>query len=388
MAVTLPTRQATSWTHSVAQHVPILMDSIVELTKIKQPTLDILWANKKYEPVDNEHEFSLNVNYGGQDPRYGNRNMVFNTVVDPKSTRLTFTPNIMYVGSSVSDIDLRTIYKDGVQLMKEMDKRHNDCNTGLTWGLAYELMAPAGYTTTETELGAEKITLDNILSDVQTEITIKDVPGVTGRIGSLASIIKPHGAGHTYGGFSSANKMWQSHVYHNDGFTAIDTTNYTTYCASAPSDNVDLVTTMSTTSKWNMENIDNWLETIQRGAGFELLICCPPRIYASIGRYLHASDFGSQDNPLKDLGVDASFKHPAFSAIFYADPMAAMVWPNTLWAYDPELTYLAAVEDVCPLIYEWSRIEGSTTVVFAKIIYLALVCVNRRSTGALHGVTA
>lgn len=371
----------------MAQHVPILMRSMVDLTKMKMPTLNVVWAKRKNYTLNNDYTFKMNIEYGASNPRYGTTNMVFNTEVNPKSTRLSFTPQIMYVGSSISDIELRTIYKDGVQLINELDKRGRDANKGLTWGLGYEIFSPTGYTTTETELDAGKITLDNIITNIQTEVQIENVPAATGRIGSIPSIIKPHGAGHTYGGFASSNVMHQSHVYHNDGFIEIDTTNYSTYCANAPSDNVDLVTTMSTTARWNMENIDAWLSKIQVGAGFDLLICCPPLVYASIGRYLHGSDFGTQDNPLVDLGVDKAFQHPAFNATFYSDPVSGELWPNTLWAYDPEFLHLGCVEDVCPLIYPWGRIEGSTTVVFAKIVYLALLCTNRRSTGALHGVT-
>jgi len=389
MAVTLPTYETGDWNHIASQEVPLLMQAEKELTKINMSTLEILWAKKRYYDLNVDGTFKLNLRYGGINPRYVGTHEVYNTEGTPNTTRVEFTPARMSNSAAFSKVELLNEFADGTMLVDEMIRRQEAINVGLTFGIGYEVWALQGDTTTET--GLPSIVIDNIWTNIQSEITIEDVPTVTGRFMSIPAIIQSNAASHTYGGFSTANLMWRPHVYINGvagTITEMTTTHAAAWCDTAPGAFPGMVTTQSATVVWSAENIDLWLDEMQVGGGYNLLIATPPNMYSSIGRFLRGNDFGSAENPIRDLGVNHAFRHPAYNATFYSDPTLAITHPNTLWAYDPEHLHLACCKNTCPLIEGWHQITGSTEVVFAKSLRYQLLTTNMRSCGALHGVSA
>ncbi len=395
MAVTLPTYETGDWNHIASQEVPLLMQAEKELTKINMSTLEILWAKKQYYDLNVDGTFKLNLRYGGINPRYVGTHEVYNTEGTPNTTRIEFTPARMSNSAAFSKVELLNEFAEGTMLVDEMIRRQEAINVGLTFGIGYEVWGKQGYTIAG-GIGAEanlpSIIIDNLWTNVQSEITIEDVPVVTGRFMSIPAVIQSNAAAHTYGGFSTANTMWSPHVYVNGVAGTITemtaTSGHAAWIADANASFPGMVTVQVTPIVWSAENIDLWLDEMQIGGGYNFLIATPPNIYSSIGRFLRGNDFGSAENPIVDLGVNHAFRHPAYNVTFYSDPTLAITHPNTLWAYDPEHLHMACCKNTCPLIEGWHQITGSTEVVFAKSLRYQLLTTNMRSCGALHGVSA
>ncbi len=400
MAVTLPTFVAGEMDHLTAEEVDILMQPEKELTKINMTTLDILWAKKQYYDINADGTFKLNIRYGGIDPRYVPLHEVYNTEGVPKTTRVEFSPSRMGNSAAFSVVELENEFYEGTMMVDEMVRRQEAINVGLTYGIAYEVWAKQGYTTAggvgaETDLPS--VVIDNIWTNIQSEISIRDVPGaVTGRFMSIPAIFQSNAAAHTYGGLGTDNLMWRPHIYVNGAAGTItelvagnpgDLTS-ASWIAGAHASFPGMVTVQDTKVVWSAENIDLWFDAMQIGGGYNLLVATPPNIYSSIGRFLRGNDFGSAENPIRDLGVNNAFRHPAYNVTFYSDPTLAVSHPNTLWAYDPEHLHFACCKRTCPRIEGWHQITGSTEVVYAKSLRYQLLTTNMRSCGAFHGVSA
>lgn len=396
MAVTLPSIAAGEMDHLTSEEVDILMQPEKELTKINMSTLDILWAKKQYYDLNADGTFKLNIRYSGIDPRYIPLHEVYNTEGVPKTTRVEFSPSRMGSSAAFSVIELENEFYEGTMMVDEMVRRQEAINVGLTYGIGYEVWAKQGYTT-DGGVGAEtnlpSIVVDNIWTNIQSEIAIRDVPGaVTGRFMSIPAIFQSNAAAHDYGGLGTDNLMWRAHIYVNGVAGTITemspTSGHGAWIVGANAAFPGMVTVQSAVTVWSAENIDLWLDEMQIGGGYNFLIATPPNIYSSIGRFLRGNDFGSAENPIRDLGVDHAFRHPAYNVTFYSDPTLAAIHPNTLWAYDPEHLHFACCKRTCPRIEGWHQITGSTEVVYAKSLRYQLLTTNMRSCGALHGVSA
>jgi len=405
VALTLPTFSTaySTWTGGLAEAIAKIAQAEVELDTIANPTLRHDWKNKRYVPVyeledGTGYGFKVTYRYGGQDLKYGTAGNITFTP-SPKRTHFAGVSNpvVTYADEGITDFD-KTVYGNEDNLINAMQDKAYNVNYGMTYGLNYELWAPTG---SEGIAVGGDLDIDTQVSINQTEIAIKNLPGPTGRMTSLPMIIRPHVAGHTFQSISSSNILWRPYVLDGDG-NEFDST-YTAWVESTAG-YVDLVTKAKidagvvagsiTLNVVTLGVLSKLLSLIQRGAYRTVSVVMPTDIYDSITMQLFGQARGSQEAPLVDIGVEASIKYPSYNAILYADPTMDALWPNSIFAYDTDSVFWACVSNADesdtwgPKVYPWIQIPGSTSNVFAKVLWSDRICVNRRGCGAIHGVTA
>ena len=405
MALTLPTFSSNyaTWTGGLAEAINKIILAEVELDHIANPTLKVDWMHKQYKPVDvlpdgTGYGFRVTYRYGGQDLKYATAGNITFTP-SPKQTHFAGTskPVVTYADEGINDFD-KTVYGNEDNLINQMEVKQYNVNNGMTYALNYETWAPTG---SEGVAVGGDLDIDTEIDINQTEIKIKDLPGPTGRMTSWPMIIRPHVTGHTFQSISSANVLWRPYVLDGNG-TEFDST-YTAYCESTAG-YVDLVTTSKidagitagtiTTYTINVDVVAKLLSLIQRGANREILVAMPTGLYRSLTVQLFGMSRGSLDKPLADLGIKASVTWDEYNAVLYADPTLDALYPYSIFARDIDSAMWTCVSNVDesdtwgPKIYPWVQIPGSTSNVFAKLLWSNRICVNRRGTGAIHGLTA
>lgn len=403
MANVLPSFEAGTWDHEASQMVDLWMHAMVDPAKVASPTFQILWNNLKYAPLNTDGTFILPVDLSINPAIYGDVHMVYNTEHEEETTRGIYRPGIMYTGNAISKLELRGEFRDTTTLVPEVETRQKAMNKGITFGMMYENYAKTNYTTTGgtgdagqgvEPTGSADINIDTLMTNIYLTAKIKNKPPViTKRILSLPSICKPHGAGHTYAGISSENLWWRPKVFYNSVGTVVEISAtskvpYTFWCANAPSDNVDLVTTPdSQTELWDIRNIDMWLDELQQGGGYELYVACPPVGYSALLNFARGNlDVKPNEQFITDFGIRNNFVHSSYNVTFYSEPLMKDMWSHSLFAYDPETTFYCGVEDTCPLIEGWQEVAGTSSIVTAKIMRYQLACTCPPSLGALHGI--
>ena len=405
MAFTLPTFASnySTWTGGLADAVTKIAMAEVELDTIANPSLRFDWMNKKYIPVyaledGTGYGFKVMYRYGGQDLKYASPGNITFTP-SPKQTHFAGVskPVVTYADEGITDFD-KTVYGNEDNLINAMSEKAYNVNYGMTYGLNHEYWSATG---TEGVAVGGNLDIDTQININQTDIAIKNLPGPTGRMVSLPMVIRPHVAGHTFQSISSSNVLWRPYVLDGAG-NEFDST-YTAWVESTAG-YVDLVTTAKivagiaattiTTSTVTLGVLSKLLSLIQRGAYRTIAVVMPTDIYDSITMQLFGQSRGTQEAPLVDIGVKASVEYPSYNAVLYADPTMDALWPYSIFAYDVDSVFWACVSNVDesdtwgPKVYPWVQIPGSTSNVFAKVLWSNRICINRRGCGAIHGVTA
>ena len=395
MAVTRPSFSTTwgTWSGPFAEAVQKVIEPTIELDSFAMPFTRFMWMNKKYTAAyeledGTGYGFKINVKYGGQDMHYADAPGTIIFTPQPKRTRfgMTAKPVITYAMDGINDFD-RTVYGNEDNLVNWMSEKAYDCNRGMTKSLNHELFAVTG---TEGVVAGGDLELDTQVTIDQTEIFIKNLPDIPGRLTSIAMAIRPHVTGHNFQGMNSSNILWRPYVLDGAG-TEFDST-YTAWCVTT-GDNIDLVNAPSTaTNAITLTVLSQLLAKMQRGGYLDLAVMMPTDLYRSVTMQLFGQSRGSQDSPLRDIGVEASIRYPEYNATLFADPMMDALHPYSVFAFDVDSLYWACVSNMDgsdswgPKLYPWVQIPGTTGNVFSKVLWSNIICVNRRSTGAIHGL--
>lgn len=398
----LPTFDAGTWDHLTTIQNDLFMNALVDPAKIASPTFRIMWDKMVYEKLNVDDTFLLPLDLSINPTLYAEgKNVVYQTRSSQKTTRGHFEPAIAYSGDAITEFDIAEggAFNDDAVLIPELMTRQKAMNKGLTSHMMYEIWAKQGYTAAggvaaEPAPGAT-IVIPDIIQNFYADAKILNKPAsVVDRFTSLPSTVKPHGAGHTYGGISSENLWWRNKVFYisdANAITEIDETNYTNFCVNVPTDNVDLVTqpipaAFGSGVAWSFRCFDLWFDELQQGGGYELYVALPPTGYSALLNWVRVNQDVVQNEYLTELGVTQNFKSASYNVTYYSDPTMRYIYPNSAFAYDPETTHFVAVLGTCPLIKNWTPIPGSSSIVCVKIIRFQLICTNPVSAGALHNI--
>ena len=394
----LPSFDAGEWDHLNTIQNDLFMQGLVDPARIASPTHTIMWNGMQYYKLNADGTYILPIDLSVNPSIYATGvHIIYDTQHSEETTRASYRPALAYNGNAISELQIAEggEFNDNAVLVPELMTRQRACNKGLTYHMMYEIWAKQNYTTVGGEAAeptGSTINISDIMQNVYLNAQIKNKPSsVVNRFTSLPSIIKPHGAGHTYAGINSENKWWLPKVFFNGAngtITEIDSTNYTDWCANAPADNVDLVTVPNyTLTIWSMRNFDLFFDELQQGGGYELYAALPPRGYSAMLEWARANAVAEPSAILTDMGITKNFTHSSYNVTFYSDPTMRYVYPNSMFVYDAESTYFAGVLGTCPLIKNWTPIPSTSSIVMAKILRYQMVCTNPISTGALHGIT-
>jgi hypothetical protein len=383
------------WTQAVSQAVPTLLVPILEWDQLQTNTLKLLWSLRRHASVsvdeNGRERFDLRYEYGGGNVHYfpGKSHAIPIDVQEGLSS-MHATPKRMGIGTSITEYDLISQKEPG-SIINLASFRQRQANRALTFAMNHEIWSLPLAADVGTNL-----TIDTNIPIVQSETTIQNVPAIAERFTSIPMAIRPNLTGHTLQGLSSTNVLWQSKVYvGNATVQELNTTNFTAgnwAVTTAGADNIDLVTTMNTTTAIQFKAVDRVLDAMQIGGGYDVLIATPPNIYSSLGRAVWSQMRGTQADPLYEIGIRQSFSHPAYNAIFYSEPTMGLgstgLHPNSMFFWDPDCLFLAVVENCDPMIKPWVPIPDRTDRVFGKTFWGDIVVVDKHGTGALHGVAA
>ena len=397
----LPTYAAGTWDHLNTIQNVLFMQDLAFPAKIAAPTYVIMTNNMTETTLNTDGTLVLPIDLSVNPTTYATGvNIIYDTEHDEETTRASYRPGLAYSGNAISEIQVTGggEFSDEATLIPELETRQRAANRGLSLHCAYEIWAKQGYTLS-TGVAAEPtdstINISNIMQNVYLNARIKNRPAsVVNRFHSLPTICQAYNGSNTYAGISLENLWWRTKVYANGApgtITEISSDNYTlasTWCASAPTDIPGLVTNpIYLFSDWNMRNIDLWLDQLQQGGGFELYIAVPPTGYSAMLAWVRDNMVASENEKMTDMGIKQNFTHSSYNATFYSDPTMTYIYPNSLFAYDPEVTHYVAVEGFAPLVKGWQPVPGTSSIVTAKILRKQLCSTMPVSCGALHGIT-
>ena len=386
--VTSPTRGSQVVNQEVASSLTDTMLPIRYVHSIASPTFKILWANRITIKVGPDRKIRGNFFHGSQDVWVAGGSS-FHYPLRNKETLSQIEYDVPRMGSStsISEEDM-TDYAGENSLFDLAVGRVDEMHQGFTEAWKYTPWSRFGIGTTEVK--GDEIDLDDFMDNKPGVKIFGDVSDNAARVQSLPQVIRNESATdgstgtatrHVFGNLSSANPTWNAHVFYEGDVTISDTgNNYTDGIVSA------ITGTKAVTEKI----VTNALDHLQIGDDYTVYVPMASAIYSSVRRQLRSQDRGSMDNPLTTLGITKAIAHPDYNAVFYAEPMMnnPNMWPNSIFGFDTNHTFLCCVRGYEPKEIPWQQVGFSNTMGAAEYIRGQLVCIDRRSTFAIHGVHA
>jgi len=378
---TRPSRAAYEFFTKYAAAIEQVSDQLIDVHKQASPTMKILLKHKQNKVIGTDEQFGWNFLHDMYKVRAVNgKNVEFSADdLDPVS-RQTWYPRSWYVSAGTNDFEMSR-YKSSFSRIDLIDEKVQAMHAGLTWVQNYL------YFSNWSESDVTDI-------DLATELSSAPVPPPTaflnltshgGRQYSIPMIIRANITGHTIGGVSSANALWQP--------TVTDETTPTRN-ATAADEQCDVVTDDDGggTVPITLKKIKDHLRPMQRGYQRRLYAICPGTLFAALEEYVEG--YGQidllKDSELLDLSINASLTLKSYNTVFYVDPMMDDLWPASIFYFDPECMFQVFNEDFDPMIgsgiYPWERIPGTNQSATAEFFEGQLVCPDRRGVGAQHGL--
>lgn len=375
---TTPSASAHSWTTQYAAAIEDVSPLLLNYNKLAMPTTKILLANaKEYEIGPDGKIGNYNFLHAMYSPHAMKSNQVFTYEdLDPVS-RFEYTSKQWWCGAGISETDQVRYSRTNRSLVNIAQEKVQAIHNGLTWSFNYNLWSRWDETITNGTMDIYSALSG--ASFVRPNVTYKDMTNVADRIYSIPMCIRSHVTGHTFANLSSANEHWQSVITDLTGATVTRSTS---------GSNIDVVTNDSgVTVPLEVSDIEDHLGKMQQGANYTLYAACPRSLYKILTDSLLAERRRdvSQNNLDGELGISASVTWEAYNCTFYIEPMLDILYPASIFFYDPDYLFLVFDPYFNPRVRGWEEIPGTNQ--SGTVVYYdgQLCCTDRRATGAIHG---
>jgi len=391
MAITIPSEASHSWIQSYALALPLVAKNyFMDYTaKVLCPTQRIFLKNLQpveFGPEDPAGRWEYPFIYESGDGSVMKKNQTFTTRPKELASRGYYTAKRWYHAESIDEFDMTT-YSRGTRSLdsladQKMAALHRGSSNLMKWFL---------FSNWSESISADnKLDMETILANARIPPTTKfhDITQHSDRIFSIPMVIRKHVTGHTFGNQSSANAYWKPTV--TDAAALVATRNTIAWAANT-NEQTDIVTSdhavPALLKQLNKQDIETHVN-IDAGYDHEWYVITPSNLFDTLVSYLIGmTERTVDDSPLLDLGIDAILRWPSKRITFYCDQMMDLLWPNTMFFYDPDCLFLIADSAYNPRLIPWEKIGFSNEWGTAVQYWMQLVCADRTGVSAMHGYT-
>lgn len=402
--ILLPTYQEgnahATWDLEISSKIPRMYKAIQDFDVVAMPSARVSYEMGEYFNIDASGNFDIHYEWGGATPRYAGQggNIVFQVQPFGNRSKLTVTPQVMYVSAGYDEFEKKR-YENS--LFDLIGRRMIGMNKGFTWAFNYELFASQNSAVELAAVTGDELDMDTVILNAignapwaQPGVKLGGFPASPlNRIHSLPFLIRPHVLGHVIHGRSSTNISHRSHVYIAQGAGATQVPQIPTgspYINTAVTDDYlkDIIIDDSDTTTVfpTMADIDYVVGNMQIGNRFTVLGCVSSHGLSYLRRNLFNYTQAYVSEPLMDFGINYLnyVRHSGFNVVFYQDPMMDRLWPNSIIFWDPTMIPFGCVEEWAPRIREWVYLQQTLgTWATAKILWCQRFLLNPQSAGWL-----
>lgn len=370
---TTPTRAAGTFDTELSAIIDLVIKGPLDVMKIACPTLQILMENSRDFEVGPDGKISWNYLYDMYSTYIYKANQVFPLPDLDMISRMEYELKRWGSAAATNHEEIVRYKRTNRSLVDLVAQKLQAMHNGLTYNVNYMLFSD----------WAEEITA-NVL-DTETELAALPIPPPTDiqnisvnteLIYSLPMVVRSNTTGHTFANVSSANKYWQC-----------TETNGVTPTRATTGNNIDVVTAIpSTVAMGVSSNLAAHLRSVQIGAGYRLYCPTPADLYGMFADYILAERRrdARDDSMMADLGINSHFVFEEYNTVFYLENMMTTLWPNSLFFYDTELTFLGFDPAFKPFVSSLERLPHSTIYGTATEYQGQLMCIDRRSASGMH----
>ena len=368
------------------------VDVIRRLPQSAKPTLRVLMSRAKRKPWGQRMKITQDMFVRAGDAFIGTIHQNFTLDSPNLTTTMEWDPKIIGASKGISVYERESYTDSGVSQFDKAMELTIAAYEGCTTSLNFSCWAGFNTTSTNTEgtPGAEAIGGEISLDSFDPANPGNKITGAATealRYESIPFAIRNYSTtqtnAYTYGGISISsttdNVNFQSKIIEGNGSTI-------TYGTSGRL--LGIPTRIQNPETFSKDLLEELLQAIQVGPGYELLIAMPPAIYSSAVDVLFPQMRGTADRPLKDLGINASVTWEEYNAILYADPTLTSMWPTSIWAWDTSCLFLCLHPRFAPYVWPWQSVGFSTDLGFSMAFWGNLINVCPPATGVIHGVQA
>ena len=298
--------------------------------------------------------------------------MVYTTKKWGSTQAINKTEKIRYGRGDRSTVDLATEKMQAIY-------------AALTWQFSFLTFSNWAETITAGKIDIYTV-LKNAGMRVPPRTALNNLTDATNRIFSLPMLARKHVTGHTLGNVSSSNDEWSPYVV--DGIT------YTSAERPTSGINVDCVINDNPTgvalATFDLDVLEDFLSVLQYGANHFFYVCLPRSFYKVLtSSILSERRRSPQDDHLTaDLGINTGITWEEYNATFYTEQMMDLMYPASLFAWDPNAVFPVLDPAFNPMVTAWEHISGTDQDGTVVEYDGQLVCVDRTGIGAMHGYIA
>jgi hypothetical protein len=375
-----PTVSALTVNTEYAATVRDIAPDIIDNHKDVMPTMKIMKEHAKEKSLTPDEKFSQNMIIDMVSSWGMGKSHVFEySRLDP-ATQQTWGVHKWGASASINLFDKVHYGNSGKSMIDLAEENVLSIRNALTWRANYDLFSPWNDLNTSLEINLYTVLAAKGFRNPP-KTTLKYLSN-TDRPYSIPMLIRKHVTGHTIGNIHSSNAEWQPFVQDADGYTP---TRATTGI------NIDCVTNDAAATgslvEFSVDILEDYLSQFQKGGRYKVYCLLPRRHYNYLVGYFR-NERRQTDEALRlraDLGIGSAITFDAFDCVFYTDPMNDVMYPYTLWFFDPECMFPVYDSAFAPYVIPWEKISGTTDEGTVAFYNGNNVSPDRVGLGAMHG---
>ena len=384
---TTPSRSSASYDTELSATIPMMEREMLDWTsKFACPTLKIFLANEREVEFGPDGTYRPNFAYNVSDVRAMKRTQTFTTGAKEVASQMAWETKFFYAAESINEIEKNRYARGNRSMINLAEEKITQMNNGLTLWLDYNLFSDWS----ESEVATDSfINMATHLSSasVPPDTYFRELTEHNNRIYSIPMMARPYNASYPYtlGNVSVTDTQWRPQYTDATGATVTrDTTAYN----ATTHEQTQIITAITNPVDFDFTDIQAHARKLVQGIGQEYICPMPANLYDALENYLKAStERSTSDQPLLDLGIDASIKWLSRKMTFYVEPMMDFLWPYSIFFINLDTTYLMADPANNPQVNPWEKMQNSTELVTSVYFEKQLIKEHALSVSSMNGYT-